>query len=156
MSMIVDRGTSGVKRQSMRKGNPRNFICNLLEKNPRISNEDLRDRVKTAALKNDDYLDAIVEYWVAHERRNLMAGQQAPSPEAKAAAVAKVSEWKAQAVRQIQSGILDMVIDGKAIRDYTFGELGKLGGKFISLSKGGKPNEKVGKLSETEVRKLFR
>jgi hypothetical protein len=159
MSLAVDHGTYGVKRQSTRKGNPRNFICNLLERNPRISNEDLREKVKAAALKNEDYLDAIVEYWVAGERRNLTSPPRtaaAKAPEQKAAVAAKVSEWKEQAVRRITLGVLDMVVDGKAIRDYTFGEIGKLGGKFVALSKGGKPNEKVGKLSEAAVRKLFR
>ncbi len=164
MSMIIDHGTYGVKRQSMRKGNPRNFIAKLLERTPRISDEDLREKVKSAVLKNEDYLDAVVEYWVAGERRNLMRGRprQATQPQAREEMAAKVAEYRAQVEkiakpRIVQFALLQMEMpNGKTLAECTFKEVAGFGAKFTALAKGGKPGEKVGKLSEPEVRKLFR
>jgi hypothetical protein len=164
---VIYLGTYGVKRQSIRKGNPRNFIANLLQKSPRISDEELREKVKAAVLKNEDYLDAVVEYWVAGERRNLTRPPR-PSrpahqePEQREEAAAKVAEYRAQVEqiakpRIVQFVLLEMVMpNGKTLAECSFKEVAGFGAKFAALAKGGKPNEKVGTLSETEVRKLFR
>ncbi len=163
MSMSVDYGTTGVKRQSMRKGNPRNYLLKILERTPRISDEDLVEKMMAAVRKNDDYLESVVVNWTARERANLTRGpRQAPQPQAREAIAAKMAEYRAQVEkiakpRIVQFALLQMVMpNGKALAECTFKEVAQFGGKFIALSKGGKPGEKVGKLSEPEVRKLFR
>jgi hypothetical protein len=150
-----------VKRQYLRKRTPRNFVANLLKDG--LSNEDILEKVDAAILKDEDYRHAVALYYIAGERRNLTIARRQPSPaDQREEAAAKSAELRAQVEqiakpRIVQFVLLEMVMpNGKTLAECTFKEVAAFGAKFAALSKGGKPNEKVGNLSEPEVRKLFR
>lgn len=161
---MIDYGATGAKRQSTRTGNPRSYFVKLLEKSPSISDGELIEKIKAAALKNEDYLDGIVSNWVANERRNLT---HVPRPvyrdtEERKAVAAEREVNVIELATRIKSHVEKMVLlemvmpNGKTLAECTFKDVARFGAKFIGLSKGGKPTEKVGKLTEAEVQKLYR
>ncbi len=106
---------------------------------------------------------AIHEYWFSNCFDNLSKQSAAvarPSREQTAdKETPKVAEWRNQIKeRFVQFAFLKMVMpNGKTMEDCKGREMTKFGAGAAAVGKAIKPNERVGdKLSETEVRKLFR
>ena len=161
MSIEVDTGTYGAKRQSSRKANPRDILLKLMEEHKSTSEKDLRRLFTDKVIEDHDQLDAIIEYWFANNYRSLVA-KKIETPETKATAVAarsaRVAAVKAEIkVRAARMVLLDMVMpNGKALRDSTGKDCANAGGWLAKIAKAIKPTQIVGKaLSEAQVRKFF-
>ena len=164
MSMI-DVGTYGAKRQSMKRGSPRDLLKRLIEDNSGLGEPDILKLFRSEVLDNPDMVDAIVEYWYANNYRSLTIRPVVASEfKAKARVQAKAETAKrvevltkivkARAQRMV---LLDMVLpNGKPLRDSTGKDCAKAGGWLSKIAAKIKPNEVVGKtLSETQVRRLM-
>lgn len=163
MSMI-DVGTYGAKRQSMKRGSPRDLLKRLIEENSGLGEPDILKLFRSEVLDNPDMVDAIVEYWYANNYRSLTIRPVASEVKTKARVEAKVQTAKrvevltqvvkARAQRMV---LLDWVMpSGKPLRDSTGKDCAKAGGWLAKIAAKIKPNEIVGKaLSEAQVRKLL-
>jgi hypothetical protein len=161
---IVDTGTYGAKRQSTRKGSPREILARLIERSSRPDEDDIKEKCKAKVIDDPDHVDAMFEYWFANNYRSLIfqKRQERTTPkqreEMKAASKDKVEALKTVIkARATQMVLLDMVMpSGKALRDSTGKDCAKAGGWLAKIAKAIKPSDVVGKvLSEAQIRKMF-
>ena len=155
----IDTGTYGAKRQSFRKASPRDLLRQMVEENKHSSEKTLHKKFATAVRNDDDYLDAIIEYWFANNYRSLVHKPEhvvRVEHQQRNARVETIKERvKIAATRMV---LLDMVLpSGKSLRDSTGKECKKAGGWLTKVAALLKPTQKVGDvLSESKVKELFR
>ena len=62
----------------------------------------------------------------------------------------------ANLVRDMEGRLLQLTMQSaNALSDYSFKDIGQLGRRLVALSKTGKPGEKIGKLSEVQIRSIW-
>lgn len=168
MTTTLPIGTTGAKRQSQKKASPRSLLRGIIDGSPRDSESAIRNKFTDAIRDDEDMIDTIIEYWFANNYHRIVTPDersQAREEKAKlrikerssymeATTPAAIDIIKLRAERMV---FLNMVMpNGKLLAECTFKECSSFGSKFMALSAVGKPNERVGKLSELEVRKYLK
>lgn len=157
----LDTGTYGAKRQSFRKASPRDLLKRLMEENSRASEQKLQAMFADKVRSDDDYIDAIIEYWFANNYRSLVSKPEAPAQKQRAVAerAARVEVIKEKIkIAATRIVLLDITMpNGKALRDCTGKDCAKAGGWLSKIAKSIKTTDVVGKvMSESAVQKIFR
>lgn len=159
MTMLSQTGIYGAKRQTWKRASPRDLLKRLMDENGRASEQAIQRKFTVAVRDDEDYIDAIIEYWFANNYRSLVHKQPQVTQAARAehAALAEVIKEKIK-VAAARMVLLDMVLpNGKPLRDSTGKDCAKAGGWLSKIAAEIKPTQKVGEaLSEAEVQKLFR
>lgn len=181
----VEAGVTGAKRQSWRKGNPRDVLARLITDNPEASESEITDLMWQIVRHNTEQLGTIFEYWFANNYRSLKAKanpsgptktsaeteerkaeteeRKAETAAATAAAVSKISEQIEEKIAEkvesrVRIVLLAMVLPtGKTVRESTREELAELGGWTQRVAEHMRPGQTVGEagLSEDQLRALY-
>lgn len=149
-------GSTGAKRQTWKKANPRELLKQIVEE---TVSEHKAYEAFVAAIEGDQaMMEAIIEYWFANNYRSLTY-QPVYEPRETARQREQMADKAATIIktRAEQMVLLEMTMpNGKPLAECTGKEVANFGTKFLALSKAVRPNEKIGILSETEVRKFLR
>lgn len=154
----IDTGTYGAKRQSYRKASPRDLLKRVMEENARANEQKLQKIFADSVRQDEDYIDAIIEYWFANNYRSLVHKPPQATQAVKAERAARVEvvkkTIKAAATRMV---LLEMILpNGKPLKDCTGKDCAKAGGWLAAIAGKVKPAQKVGLvLSEEDIWGLF-
>ena len=158
---MIDPGTYGAKRQSWKKENPRDLLKQILDENPRASEEKIMRLFESAVRNNEIYFEAILEYWFANNYRSLV--HKLPTVHENIAKKSAATKRANSAKKMVLSAVtkivlLDMILpNGKHLRDATGADCTKAGGWFTRIASVVKPSQRVGEiLSENEIQKLYK
>lgn len=149
-------GSTGAKRQTWKKANPRELLKQIVEE---TTSEDKAYDEFVAAIDGDRaMMEAIIEYWFANNYRSLTY-QPTYEPREATKRREQMADRAATIIktRAEQMVLLEMTMpNGKTLAECTGKEVANFGTKFLALSKAVRPNEKIGTLSEIEVRRFLR
>lgn len=161
----IHTGEQGAKRQSWYPSNPRALLKGLIDDNPKASEATLKRMLKEVLLQEQDYLDAVVDYWFGNNLRSIVAEEPAPKRPRPAAAAKIVNDVKKNVIAHIERStklaLLDLVLpNGKKLRNATGadckGLAPKIGVWLGQVARKLQPSQTVGKvLSEKEVREIY-
>lgn len=161
-----DMGTTGAKRQSWRKANPRDILRRIIASTPEATREALFDAFSQEVFtpENQPVLESIVEYWFANNLISLMPRKQQSGRAGRGlspATVQMAAEARQRVTESIQIAAQTIFLDlmlphGKSLRESTGAECSALGGWLAVIGTKVLPDAIVGKvLSEEQVRALF-
>lgn len=165
----IDTGTTGAKRQSWRKDNPRDVLKRIIDENPASSEGDVQELAWHEMRDHIGYMRTIFEYWFANNFRSLAAQIESPIKsrrETIAATRRRINERKETLRRRldekieqrIKIALLDMILPtGKTLRDSSREELIALGGWAAKVADNLHEGQTVGDagLSEEILRSLY-
>lgn len=157
-------GTTGAKRQSWRRDNPRAVLKRVIDENPEMSEEENLAECWDVMHLDQAQLRTVFEYWHANNYRALI--KAAPDPvrsqtrrqERAAKTQAFADKVKGQIKAQVRIVLLDMILpSGKPLRDSTREELLIVGGWAVRIADQLQPNQTVAEagLSERQLRTLY-
>jgi type I site-specific restriction endonuclease len=157
----MDLGTTGAKRQSWRKDNPRELLKRLVEENPQADNEELFHKFRVALAKGSDELNESVErYYFDNNIRSLMekplvTKQKREQMEREREKIAERIEKKIEekideaATRKLLDAIMP---NEKPLRDCTGSECKQMGGWLSGIGeKLGADQVVADKFSEEQI-----
>jgi hypothetical protein len=159
----MDLGTTGAKRQSWEKDNPRELLRRLIERHPENSRKRHLAEFKKLIANRESYWNTIVEYWFSNNYSSLI--DPPDQEERQSRALEKQAELQTRLEQEIEArvkiALLDMVMpNGKALRECTGKECrhfsSKIGAWLLRVAKQIKPTDRVGDvLTEKQLRKLY-
>jgi hypothetical protein len=74
----TDTGTTGAKRQSWKRANPRDVLKRIIDDHPEMSLADLQDECWGVLHHDEQLMQTVFEYWFTNNYRSLI--KRAPSP----------------------------------------------------------------------------
>jgi hypothetical protein len=161
----VDMGTTGAKRQSWEKDNPRELLRRLIEKHPQYSRDRALSEFKKLLDGRQTYIETIVEYWFSNNYASLVDRENDPVQRIKRIGeqTAALREGLNKAVEtRVKIVLLDMVMpNGKPLRGCTGKECGEfartIGAWLARVSKQIRPTDVVGDvLTEKQVATFYK
>lgn len=151
----VDVGTTGAKRQSFDRNNPRDLLVRVIEDNPGAGEAEWLKSFTRAVRDDEDYLDPIIGYWFANNYRSLIPVRRATPQRRAAQAKARAAVVETIKLRIAAISLSFIMPNGKELRDSTGKECAQAGGWLAKIAKRVKPTEKVGSvLTEGQLRRL--
>jgi hypothetical protein len=103
-------------------------------------------------LKNEEFICEVGRSFFSLNYAHLVEPPKSRSSPTDRAKIDQVTESKRQ---ELRAAVLDMLIDGKKLRDMTGRECIEHGGWIMRIGKAIKPNQRVGEaLTEKQVRQL--
>jgi hypothetical protein len=159
---ILNPGLTGAKRQSWEKYNPRDVLRDIIRSHPKASEAEVRERVWEIVRNEREYLPTIFDYWFTNNYRQFFVEEIAEHSVAireKHRTVTKrgsnqPTRREIDAVKaELAPILMDQILsNGKALRDATFGECAAESGWLRDVAKQGRPTAIVGKkLTEKEL-----
>ncbi len=170
MSVHINPGVTGAKRQSFTHVNPRDLLLQTMGENPKAGEKVIARKTFAAMMESvdrEEYVEALFEYWFSNNHRSAVQAADVDTPkhkEATAKARTEAKEKKETLVRIGKRFLMDKVIlldylmpNGKRLRNSTFLECLVAGGWLSTIGAKGELTAIVGKvLDEAAVHAIWK
>jgi len=158
MTTAIDFGTTGAKRATWRRANPRELLARIITENREKSAQAWRDLFWHEIGEDGQMLRAIAEYWLDHNLRSLTDDNRDRDRTARRTAIQDAKTQVMERIgEQAKIVLLDLVMpNGKTLADCTGADCRRFGGVFSQIAQKVPARQLVGAvLSETQVRRLW-